>query len=39
METASYTGLERLDLELKIIEVKIKVDVFAKPAEGKGYET
>ena len=39
METARGTGLEFLDLELKIIEVKIKVDVFAKPAEGKGHET
>ena len=39
MEIASDTGLEFLDLELKIIEVKIKVDVFAKPVEGKGYET
>ena len=39
METTRDTGLEFLDLKLKIVEVKIKVDVFAKPAEGKGYET
>ena len=39
METPRDTGLEFLDLKLKIVEVKIKGDVFTKPAEGKGYET
>ena len=31
MEIASENGLEFLDLKLKIVEGKIKVDVHAKP--------
>ena len=38
-ETASDAGLEFFDFKLKIVEGKTKVDIFVKPAEGKGYET
>ena len=31
MEIVSDTGLELLDLKLKIVEDKIRVDVFTKP--------
>ena len=31
MEIASDKGLEFLDLKLKIVEGKIRVDVFTKP--------
>ena len=34
MEIASDTGLEFIDLKLKIVEGKIRVDLFAKPNNG-----
>ena len=39
MEIASDTGLEFLDLKLKILEVKNRVDVFAKPTNSFRYTT
>ena len=37
MEIASDTGLEFLDLKLKIVEGKIRVDVYAKPTNSFSY--
>ena len=39
MEIAGDTGLEFLDLRLKIVEGKIRVDVFAKPTNSFSYTT
>ena len=39
LETDSDTGLEFLDLKLKIVEGKIRVDIFAKPTNSFSYTT
>ena len=39
IEIASYTGLEFLDLKLKIVEGKIRVDIYAKPTNSFSYTT
>ena len=39
MEVAGENGLEFLDLKLKIVEGKIKVDVYAKPTNSFSYTT
>ena len=39
MEILSDTGLELLDLKLKIVEDKIRVDVFTKPPSSFSYTT
>ena len=39
MENASNTGLEFLELKLKIVECKIRVDAFAKPTNIFSYTT
>ena len=38
-ETDSDTGLEFLDLKHKIVEGKIRVDIFAKPTNSFSYTT
>ena len=38
-EIANGTGLKFLDLKLKIVEGKIRVDVFAKPTNSFSYTT
>ena len=38
MQITSDTGLEFLDLKLKIVEGQIKVERFPNPAKGKKYE-
>ena len=37
MEIAGENGSEFLDLKLKIAEVKIRVDVYAKPTDSSSY--
>ena len=37
LEIASDTSLEFLDLKLKIVEGKTRVDVFAKPTNSFSY--
>ena len=39
MEVAGENGLEFLDLKLKIVEGKIKADVYAKPTNSFSYTT
>ena len=39
MEVASDRGLEFFDLKLKIVEGKIRVDIFAKPTNSFSYTT
>ena len=39
MEIKSETGFEFLDLKLKIVEGKIRVNAFAKPTNSFGYNT
>ena len=39
IETACDTGLEFLDLKLKIVKGKIRIDVFAKPTNSFRYIT
>ena len=39
IQIASYTGLEFLDLKLKIVEGKIRVGIFAKPTNSFSYTT
>ena len=39
MEVANEEGLDFLDLKLKIVEGKIKVDVFSKPTNSFSYAT
>ena len=39
MEILSDTGLECLDLKLKIVEGKIRIDIFVKPTKTFSYTT
>ena len=39
MEIPSDTGLEFLDIKLKLVEGKIRVNVFAKPTNSFSYTT
>ena len=39
MKITSDTGLEFFDFKLKIVQDKIRVDVFAKPTDSFSYTT
>ena len=39
MEISSDTGLEFLDLKLKIVEGKVRIDTFVKPTNTFSYTT